>query len=186
MNTILPFDELNLLEATLPSRFDENGRFRSRQDFDDTVDEMFELFLLAYANGVEATNEDLSTDYRPDLNEVMETVDRRVAGQTWRERMEDYYENGGTVADVVRIMETESHRDSNEAAYRTARQAGATTKTWRTVGDSRVRDTHFYLDGVSAPIDGEFYSFRGGSTQFPGQWGIAEEDVNCRCWLTFS
>ena len=47
------------------------------------------------------------------------------------------------------------------------------------------RDTHTYLDGVVAPIDGEFYSFMGGSTQYPGQWGIAEEDVNCLCWLTY-
>jgi hypothetical protein len=50
---------------------------------------------------------------------------------------------------------------------------------------STSRDTHIYLNGVSAPIDGEFYSFKGGSTQFPGEWGIAEEDVNCLCWLTF-
>ena len=184
MNTILPFDELNRLKATLPEHFEE-GRIKSRQDFEDIIDEMLDLFLLAYANGVEDTNMALGTDYQPELREVMDTVDREVAGKTWRERMEDYYETG-TIADVERIMETEAHRDSNEAAFQTAKAAGATVKTWNTMEDDRVRDTHIYLSGVTVPMDAEFYSFMGGSTQFPGQWGIAEEDVNCRCWLTFA
>ena len=59
-------------------------------------------------------------------------------------------------------------------------------KTWGTMLDDRVRDTHEYLEGVTIPIEAEFYSFRGGSTLYPGQWGIPEEDCNCRCYLTFS
>ena len=48
------------------------------------------------------------------------------------------------------------------------------------------RDTHIYLDGVDAPIDGEFYTFKGNSAMFPGQFGVAEEDCNCLCWVTYS
>ena len=47
------------------------------------------------------------------------------------------------------------------------------------------RDSHIYLDGVTVPMGGYFYSYKGGRTQYPGQWGIAEEDCNCLCWLTF-
>ena len=185
MNALMPFDELNTFKTVqLPSHF-ENGKIRSEEDLEDIIDELLDLFLLSYAQGVTLTNSDLASEIAPELDDVMRVVDREVAGKTWRERVRDYYENGGTEADIVRIAETEAHRDSNEAAYETARKAGATTKTWRTVGDDRVRDTHFWLDGVTAPIDGEFYNYKGESTQFPGQWGIAEEDVNCRCWVTY-
>lgn len=184
MANVLPFDELNQLKASLPAHF-ENGKIKSKEDLDEILDMLEDLFLLAYANGVEITNESLSSDYQPTIEDVMETVDKEVAGKTWRDRVKDYYSKGGTEGDIVRIAETESHRDSNEAAYKTAKASGAKTKTWHCMMLPTSRDTHIYLDGVNAPIDGEFYSFKGGSTQFPGQWGIAEEDVNCLCWLTF-
>ncbi len=184
MTSLMPFDELNSFRASLPQFF-EDGRIKSEEDLDSLLDMMEDLFLLAYANGVEGTNEALSSNIYPSLDDVMRVVDKKVEGKTWRERVKDYYANGGTEADIVRIAETEAHRDSNEAAYNTARAAGATSKTWRTMEDDRVRDTHFWLDGVSAPIDGEFYNYKGESTQFPGQWGIAEEDCGCRCWVTY-
>ena len=185
MPSVMPFDELNTLKATLPAYF-ENGRIKSKEALDSLLDMLEDLFLLAYANGVEITNASLSYNIEPTLGEMLRVVDKKVAGKTWRERVEEYYENGGTEADIIRIAETETHRDSNEAAYETAKAAGAKTKTWNCMMLPTSRDTHIYLNGVSAPIDGEFYSFKGGSTQFPGQWGIAEEDVNCLCWLTFS
>ena len=186
MNSIMPFDELNAFKTVqLPAHF-EDGKIRSEQDLEDIIDELLDIFLLAYAQGVESTNADLASEVAPSLGDVMKVVDRKVAGKTWRERVRDYYKNGGTEADIVRIAETEAHRDSNEAAYATAKAAGAKTKTWHCMMLDTSRDTHVYLDGVDAPIDGEFYSFKGGSTQFPGEWGIAEEDCNCLCWLTFS
>ena len=184
MNTILPFDEINLLEYTLPAYF-QDGKIKSDL-LDDLLDALEDLFLLSYALGTQDANRQMKSEIRPSVEEVMDTIDAKVAGKTWRERVKEYAENGGTPADIARIIETEAHRDSNEAAFRTAEKAGATTKTWHTMMDDVVRETHVYLEGVTAPIDGEFYSFRGGSTKYPGQWGIAEEDVNCRCWLTFS
>lgn len=183
---LMPFDELNRLEDMMSIYFDESGHIRSKEDLYDLIDDMLDLFLLAYAKGQTATNESLSSEVSAPLSEVMDTVDREIAGKTWRYRMNEYFENGGTQADIKRIIETETHRDANEGAYNTARKAGATTKEWHCMMLPTSRDTHIYLDGVTAPIDGEFYSFMGGSTQFPGQWGIAEEDVNCLCWLTYS
>lgn len=185
MASVMPFDELNSFKAAIPNFF-ENGRIKSKQDYDSLLDMLEDLFLLAYANGVEATNLSLASHIKPTLDDVLRTVDKKVAGKTWRERVEDYFVNGGTEADIIRIAETETHRDSNEAAYETAKRAGAAKKTWHCMMLPTSRDTHIYLDGVDAPIDGEFYSFKGGSTMFPGQWGIAEEDVNCLCWLTYS
>lgn len=184
MQSILPFDELNRFEASLRERF-ADGKL-GKEDEEDIIDEMLDLFLLAYAQGNSVTNANLSSDWTPTVDDAMEVVDAKVAGKTWRERAEEYFANGGSVDDLVRIAETETHRDANTAAYETAKKAGAKTKTWHCMMLPTSRDTHIYLNGVTAPIDGEFYSFKGGKTQFPGQWGIAEEDINCLCWLTFS
>ena len=184
MNALMPFDELNAFKAGLSAHF-QDGKIRTEGDYEDILDMMLDIFLLSYAQGVESTNADLSSEIEPSFDDVMKVVDRKVAGKTWRERVRDYYENGGTEADIIRIAETEAHRDSNEAAYQTAKAAGATTKTWHCMMLDTSRDTHVYLDGVDAPIDGEFYSFKGGSTMFPGEWGIAEEDCGCLCWLTY-
>lgn len=185
MMSILPMDELNRLEVEIRDRFgDEHLKFDD--DYEDVIDMMLDLFLLAYAMGNSVTNENLSSNYQPSVDEVMSVVDAKVAGETWRERVEGYFVNGGTGADLARIATTETHRIANQAAYETAKKAGATEKTWHCMMLPTSRDTHIYLDGVKAPIDGEFYSFKGGSTMYPGQWGIAEEDVNCLCWLSFS
>lgn len=182
---VMPFDELNTLKASLP-RFFENGRIKSENDLEELLDMLEDLFLLAYADGILSSNMSLSSSYVPTLEEVEQTVNRKIAGKTWRERVLDYYDNGGTIADIERIAETETHRDANAGAYAAALAGGATTKTWNTMLDDRVRDSHYWLEGVSAPIDGEFYNYKGQSTQYPGEWGIAEEDVNCRCYLTYS
>ena len=181
---LMPFDELNRFKETLPIHF-EDGKIRSKADEEDIIDELLDLFLLAYAHGQESVNEDLQSTVSADLSEVMKVVDREVAGKTWRERVEEYFENGGTEADIARIAETETHRDANEGAFETAKKAGATTKVWHCLMIPTSRDSHIFLNGVEAPIDGEFYSINGGSTLFPGQWGIAEEDVNCLCWLSY-
>jgi len=181
---VMPFDELNTLKEKLPSHF-ENGVLKSEQDKEDIIDEMLDLFLLAVANGSASANDDLGTDYHLGTKSAIDIVDRDVAGKTWRERVDEYYQNGGTIGDYLRIIETETHRDANEGAYVTATKAGAKKKVWHCMMLVSSRDTHIYLNGVEAPIDGEFYSFNGGSTKFPGEWGIAEEDCGCLCWLTY-
>jgi len=183
---VMPFDELNRFKTVLPLFFNEEGRIKSREDYDSLLDMLEDLFLLSYANGVELTNLSLGSDISATAEEAQDVVEKKIQGKTWRDRMQEHYENGGTIADVERIAETEAHRDSNAGAYETARKAGATQKVWHTMLDDRVRDSHQYLEGVVAPIDGEFYSFEGNRTQYPGQWGIPEEDVNCRCYLTYA
>lgn len=182
---VMPFDELNTFKASLP-RFFESGRIKSENDLEELLDMLEDLFLLSLSFGIASTNESLSSNYVPTLEEVDQIVNKEIAGKTWRDRVNDYYADGGTIADIERIAETEMHRDANAGAYRAAKAGGATKKTWNTMLDDRVRDSHFWLEGVSAPIDGEFYNYKGESTMYPGEWGIAEEDCNCRCYLTFS
>ena len=183
MQSILPFDELNRFEASLRERYADG--VLAKEDEEDIIDEMLDLFLLAYAQGNSITNANLSSDWTPTVDDAMETIDAKVADKTWRERVEDYFANGGSVDDLVRIAETETHRDANTAALDTAKRAGATKKTWVTMADDRVRDPHVYLDGITVGIDDEFTTYDGGHAQAPGLFGVPELDINCRCYLIF-
>jgi len=180
----MPFDELNRLEAAIPEYM--NRENKSKTDLDSLLDMLEDLFLLAYANGVESVNVSMGADISADVSDVQDTVDREIAGETWRERVEDYFLNGGTAADIVRVMETEMHRDYNEAALTTARKAGAKTKTWMTMMDDRVRETHDYLQSMTVGIDEEFYTYDGDHAYAPGGFELAENNVSCRCVLIFS
>ena len=185
MMSILPMDELNRLEVEIRDRFgDEHLKFDD--DYEDVIDMMLDLFLLAYAMGNSVTNESLSSNYQPSVDEVMSVVDAKVAGETWRERVEGYFENGGTGADLARIADTEMHRIANTAAFDTAKRAGAAKKTWVTMLDNRVREEHQYLEGQTIDIDDEFYTYDGDHASAPGLFTLAQNNVNCRCELLFS
>ncbi len=136
--------------------------------------------------GNEVTNENLSSNWMPPVDEVMQVVDAEVADKTWRERVEDYFANGGTGADIARIADTETHRIANTAAFNTAKRAGATKKTWVTMLDNRVREEHQYLEGQTIGIDDEFYTYDGDHASAPGLFTLAQNNVNCRCELIFS
>ena len=184
MTSILPFDELNSFEASLRERF-ADGKL-AKEDEEDIIDEMLDLFLLAYAQGNSVTNANLSSDWMPTVDDVMKVIDAKVAGKTWRERAEEYFANGGTVDDLVRIAETETHRDANTAALDTAKKAGAKNKTWVTMMDDRVREAHDYLEGMTVGINEDFYTYDGDHASAPGLFELAENNIRCRCELVFS
>lgn len=185
--SILPFDELNRFDSEIRERFGkESLQKRDKREEEDIIDELLDLFLLAYAMGNSVTNDNLSSNYAPSVDEVMEVVDAKVAGKTWRERVEDYFANGGTGEDIARIADTETHRIANTAALNTAVESGATLKTWVTMLDDKVRDSHDYLEGETVPIGDDFYTYDGAHAPAPGMFGIPEEDINCRCELLFS
>lgn len=65
---------------------------------------------------------------------------------------------------------------------------GATHKTWVTMADNKVRDSHAEIDGETIPID-EPFLVGGSEMMFPCDESMgagAEEIVNCRCVLEFS
>jgi len=82
------------------------------------------------------------------------------------------------------IVRTERARAARGGAHGFAKNAGATTATWHTVGDSRVRKSHRALNGITVKMGGEFADKISKTTtiyqQFP-----AEKEVNCRCWLEY-
>lgn len=184
--TILPIDEINALGEKLKSHFDDDGkgRIKSKQDCEDIIDEMLDLFLLSYANGAMATNGELGTEKMPSVDDMDSAVFAMVAGETWRDRVMGYYESGGTLYDIQRIAETDATRIYNQGAVDAVRANGAENsvqKRWRTMGDERVRDTHAYLEGMTVPFDSRFYTYDNDSAEYPGGFSLPENNINCRC-----
>ena len=184
--TILPMDEINALEEKLKPHFEDDGkgRIKSRQDAEDIIDELLDLFLLSYANGATATNSELGTAVMPSVDAVDAAVYAPVAGETWRDRVMGYFDSGGTLYVIRRIAETDATRIYNQGAVDAvvANNATASTvKRWRTMGDERVRDTHDYLEGMEVPFTSRFYTYDGDSADYPGGFSLPENNINCRC-----
>jgi hypothetical protein len=193
--TILPIDEINAMKDRLQVHFTENsdnvgeerigkGRIKSREDAEDIIDELLDLFLLSYANGATATNSELGTAEMPSVEAVDAAVNKPVAGKTWRDRVMEYYESGGTLYDIVRIAETDVTRIYNQGAVDAVRANGAedsVQKRWRTMEDDRVRDTHQYLEGMVVPFGSEFWTWDGDHAEYPGGFILPENNINCRC-----
>lgn len=62
---------------------------------------------------------------------------------------------------------------------------GYTQKTWVTMGDNRVRDSHTIIDGTTIPLDDVFH-LDGGDMRFPrdADLGASDDEISgCRCWL---
>lgn len=234
MTSILPFDELNKVSDQIRVRLMESATQAVRSDEvrEDVLDMLLDFFLLSYAMGNRATNENLSADWIPQAEDALRTINKKIAGKTWEDRVNEYFDRakrgdipvspeqreeakaqGGVPSQqagkeqgtssgketvisgfdqmnltdaIIRILETEMHRDANEAALETARHAGAKTKTWQTMMDDKVRETHDYLLGVTVGIDDEFYTYDGSHAPAPGMFGVPEEDCNCRCELEFA
>lgn len=85
-----------------------------------------------------------------------------------------------------RIVVTEGHRVQEEVQFKTimkAKEKGAdVVKQWDSTLDKKTRKTHVELDGQLREVDQPFKIPSSGATaQYPGGFGIAKEDINCRC-----
>lgn len=87
-----------------------------------------------------------------------------------------------------RIVQTEGHRIHETTKFETMAEVNkelGLIKTWHCVKDEKVRHSHQSLDGVEVKFDEEFESISGAKTLRPGEFGVAEEDINCRCFVSY-
>lgn len=103
----------------------------------------------------------------------------------------------------IRIVRTEAHRvresGYNDAAtdintvLKNGKSGYVMAKTWRTMQDSRVRPNkqkkkkynHVKMDGVTIPQDELFKLPSGATCMCPSKTGVAGEDINCRCYVSY-
>lgn len=92
--------------------------------------------------------------------------------------------SGAPLYNAKRIARTEGHRVLCSAQYDAQQESishGAdVVKQWDSTLDGHTRPTHRMLDGQIREVDEPFES--GGKTaMYPGDFGEASEDCNCRC-----
>lgn len=188
--TLMPFDELNALRQSLVygQYTDDDGKRRYVDTYADLEDEFEDILIMSYLLGSRAAGEMLGIEPPMDASTLDKVINKKIAGKTWRERLREQLDNGGTVEDIMRIAETESHRDTNEAIYEVAKGSGIQNlyKTWETMEDDRVREAHEEIQGQTVPFEDVFVTWDGHEARFPGDFDAAELNVNCRCFLSVS
>lgn len=87
---------------------------------------------------------------------------------------------------AMRIARTEGHRiqvlSANDAQHAAKAKGCEVVKQWDATLDGRTRPLHRVLDGKLAEID-EPFVVDDLEVMYPGGFGIASQDVNCRCAL---
>ena len=135
----------------------------------------------------------LGTEIAPTYDEMRDSVYRKVAGKDFVERLRNYIPECN-IEDIMRVADTDMTRIYNEAVTNTGGEAvrsgkvdgNRLRKTWNTMLDDRVRDTHAYLEGTTVPYNAEFYTFDGDHAPSPGGFEYAENNCGCRCHISYT
>ena len=190
--TLAPYDELNVIREKL-----ENERAKwdpmTKPDkalVQDTVDDLLYLLVLAYVFGKDQACEDLYETVEVDEQKMQAAIYEKIEGEDWVDRVVKHMEHFD-VGMVLNVAETEMTRDFNQGGMDSAALIGKKTgrsikKTWNTMEDEKVRETHWPLESVKLDLGEKFNTFDGDSAIAPGKFSKASNNVNCRCWLTFS
>lgn len=193
-----PFEQLETLRSELEDDFsggiEERKRNKKRR-----IDEILEMLIIAYMFGNESGNYMLSGETAPTqddeelpipirVDSMNGSIFRKIADKTWEERVSEYLDDeAGTVDEIIRVVDTDLNRVYNDSILDVGERAdGTVMKTWETMMDERVRDTHDYLQNTSVPIDRRFYTFDGDSARYPGDFTLPQNNVNCRCRISLS
>ena len=193
-----PFEQLETLRSELEDDFsggiEERKRNKKRR-----IDEILEMLIIAYMFGNESGNYMLSGETAPTqddkelpipirVDSMNGSIFRKIADKTWEERVSEYLDDeAGTVDEIIRVVDTDLNRVYNDSILDVGERAdGTVMKTWQTMEDDRVRDTHFPLQSVKIPVDARFYAWDGDSARYPGDFTLPENNINCRCRISLS
>lgn len=175
-------DELNLLTST--SYYQAAGQDMTAR-VNQITDDVLSFLINAYTKGIECAA--LMLGYELEVNaDLMENAIFLVTdGKNFADRVADHVLQND-LNGLKTLVESEFHRVYNTAVYNGGMDyvnngSFGVTKTWFTMRDNDVRDTHRYLESQAIPIEEEFFTYDGDHAPYPGQFTRAENNVNCRC-----
>ena len=165
----------------------------------DELDKVLRMAGLGLAKlGIIATKKWLKENIARVAREVSKTTskiirrivgrgkDEKSKGDIIREIKNAPVFNEGRLKLIVRTESTRTINGAMDSAYVQAENEGAQIlKMWVTENDDRVRESHVELDGQTVAVQGEFVTGDGATAFRPGEFGIEDEDCNCRCALGF-
>ncbi len=112
---------------------------------------------------------------------VVEAIREDFTGKEIVDAVEDVFDNRRSAASLKRISQTETTRLAGFSSNESMTQSGIDKKEWLAVKDGKTRDTHEALDGQIQDVTQPFVNIDGATAQAPGGFGIADEDIECRC-----
>lgn len=128
------------------------------------------------------------------VNQLKKTVKAEIArgfstgmGYEWMARQISL-KTSASFSRAYTIARTEGHRVTSEAEmdcmYAAKGKGADVVKEWVSTLDSVTRQTHVELDGQVRELDEAFeIPSTGAKAMYPGGFGLACEDVNCRCCM---
>ena len=213
---MLDFDELNRLYIrdhdyiSLP--YDEyfgemNITEEQKEQRQESAEELEKLFIFLLAAILAAYNNG-TYDYQDAIEEAQRGYERIAVSISLT--VSEYFLNVHipmVISEIVRVAiqnpekefnfsidramslaENEANFIWNDAEFQEAVEAGMTEKTWHTMRDKRVRDSHAEMEGVTIPINepfevGESLMMAPGDDSLGASSG---ELLNCRCSVSYS
>lgn len=173
MTHLLPIDELNVISTQIQGQESLDKKV--------LVDEILEFLIYSYTLGNDTVNEFLGISNDVDIEQLKDSIYKRINNETFADRLDQHISQDDRDG-IIRVVDTEMHRNYNQAIYNAAKNANVPLrKKWSTMYDDKVRATHEYLEGVSVDMDSKFVTFDGDEALFPGDFSRAENNVNCRC-----
>lgn len=179
-------------EMDLPSEEIEL-RIKVANDFQRFFRDLFLAMLVgeglreSYINDIR--NEYIRICDRYDLIPNMAHIDRlaeTIVDNTLQNIDTEYYTSIGR---SINIAECETNNSANYDDLQDAINNGYTQKTWVTMRDNKVRETHTAIDGATIGID-ELFQVGNAEMRFPCDEELAfdypEEISNCRCTVIYS
>ena len=156
----------------------ETTKNKSKNEIEDSL---LDLLIMAYVYGTKDVARSLNEEIKPDTDKMYNSVYKNIAGETWVKRIRDAQTEG----ELERIFVTEAHRCFSDGQWDSA-DGRANYKTWITMGDDKVRDTHWYLEGLTVGINDYFYTLDGDRALRPYGFEYAENNIQCRCTLEYT
>lgn len=182
----MQWDELNLLRSSAVDLLRRQRERKDRHEVDRWCDYMDFVLCLVYAYGWKEAEEIVGfVPFKDGLDDKAVNLD--IKGETFRDRIHEQVDSG-SLEGILRIIDTEAHRDFNTGLFDAAVNSGKSglRKRWYTMMDDRVRDTHDYLEGVEVALDDRFYTYDGDSAMFPGDFELPQNNINCRCMISLA
>ena len=181
-NLQLKYDELNQLVATFSETFFELDKEEAKRRFEECL---FWFFVDGYSSGILML--DVDDLVLPNGYEFLDI--RYPDGETVLEKFDKYFDEKDAEHMTV-LTDSEAHRMYNTGGKMAADDAvekhgGTVMKRWNTMQDDRVRDMHWMLEGNTIPYEEDFVTEDGDYGWGPGLFQTAENNANCRCWLTY-
>ena len=185
---LLKLDEINLLAGLLGEDAASDEPTRTERE---AKEEFFDILLDMYGEGFaaaaymlgETENGTAGAIFPERLTEAQrrEITEKRYDGVSIGDKFTEHYENKDAAA-MRDLVNSEAHRCYTLGSFDKTRLSGGVL-IWKTVGDEKVRDTHWFIDGMRVKAGYYFYTFDGDYARFPGDFTKAENNANCRCWL---